>query len=109
MSNHLEKLPALVAQGIVRMQNATGAVDEAAAALLKVNSTDLRCLSILLCRGSMPPSELASLVHLTRAAVTTVLDRLEKRGLTRRTPDTKDRRSILIEVTPAAQKLVKEI
>jgi DNA-binding MarR family transcriptional regulator len=83
---------------------ANDAFDEVAAQKLGVNRTDLRCLSIIENesghQGSMTAGRLAELTGLTSAAVTAVLDRLEKAGYARRVRDQNDRRQVLVELTP---------
>ena len=91
----LEALGAAVPE----FQDATDAVDEAAAEVLGVNRTDLRCLGLLLRRGPTHPGELARAIWLTPGAMTTVLDRLERKGFVRRAPDSADRRGVRVEVT----------
>jgi DNA-binding MarR family transcriptional regulator len=55
-------------------------------------------------RGGAPhqqtPSELSGTLMLSPAAMTNRLDRLEASGLVRRVPDPKDRRGVLVELTP---------
>jgi DNA-binding PadR family transcriptional regulator len=41
--------------------------------------------------------------------MTALLDRLEKRGLARRTRDMKDRRRVLVEVTPALRQMAAQL
>jgi DNA-binding MarR family transcriptional regulator len=53
--------------------------------------------------GPLTPRELGARVGLTSGAVTALADRLEKQGWLRRTPHPADRRSVLLELTPAAQ------
>jgi DNA-binding MarR family transcriptional regulator len=83
--------------------------DAAAAQRLGVNRTDLRVMDILQRNGPMPISHLADLNQLSRPAMTTVVDRLEKAGYARRTRDSEDRRCVLVELTPLAQKRAREI
>jgi DNA-binding MarR family transcriptional regulator len=52
--------------------------------------------------------EMAETIGLTPAGVTAIIDRLEKRGLVRRTPDSKDRRAIRVELTPAGRRQHRE-
>jgi DNA-binding MarR family transcriptional regulator len=52
--------------------------------------------------------EMAEAIGLTPAAVTDIIDRLESRGLVRRTRDSKDRRAIRIELTPAGRRQHRE-
>lgn len=54
----------------------------------------------------MSPTELARTLLLTAASVTHRVDRLEKAGLVRRTPDPADRRGIFVELTPEGLGLV---
>ena len=48
----------------------------------------------------MTAGRLAELSGLTTAAVTSVLDRLERAGYARRVRDQPDRRQVMVEVTP---------
>jgi DNA-binding MarR family transcriptional regulator len=48
----------------------------------------------------MTAGRLAELSGLTTAAVTSVLDRLERAGYARRVRDQEDRRQVIVEVTP---------
>lgn len=79
---------------------ANEAFDEVAAQKLGVNRTDLRCLNIVENQGPMTAGRLAELSGLTTAAVTAVLDRLERAGYARRLRDQKDRRQVIVELTP---------
>jgi DNA-binding MarR family transcriptional regulator len=49
----------------------------------------------------LSPGKLAEDLELSSGAMTNRLDRLEDAGLIRRLPDTKDRRSVQVELTPA--------
>jgi DNA-binding MarR family transcriptional regulator len=90
-----------VATEIALFQHATGSVDEAAAALLGLNSTDLRCLGRLFL-GPRTAGELAAECGLSRGAMTTALDRLERSGYAQRVRSTTDRRQVTVEMTPRA-------
>jgi len=79
---------------------ANDAFDEVAREKLGVNRTDLRCLNIIDNAGTMTAGRLAELSGLTTAAVTSVLDRLERAGYARRVRDQPDRRQVMVEVTP---------
>ncbi|MGH7530012.1 MAG: MarR family transcriptional regulator, partial [Gemmatimonadales bacterium] len=93
-------IAAAVAAEVRAYQRAVDAFDEAAAAALGVNRTDLRCLDVLLERGSASPGELAAALGLTTGSVTAMLDRLERMGYLSRTSDPADRRRV--QVRPAA-------
>jgi DNA-binding MarR family transcriptional regulator len=87
--------------GLARAHEAANdAFDEVAREKLGVNRTDLRCLNIIENQGPMTAGRLAELSGLTTAAVTAVLDRLERAGYARRVRDQEDRRQVLVEITP---------
>jgi DNA-binding MarR family transcriptional regulator len=110
MSNYSKsELIALVGQRIQSFQDATDELDEAVAGRLGLNRTDLRCLSVLAQTGAMTPSALADATGLTRAAMTTALDRMERAGYLRRVRDQDDRRSLRLELTPQAVKDAQEL
>jgi DNA-binding MarR family transcriptional regulator len=92
-----------VMQAVAAFQDATDLVDEAAAARLGVNRTDLRCLGILGRTGAMTAGQLAQAAGLSPGATTTAVDRLVRAGYARRIRDVGDRRRVTIEPTPAAQ------
>jgi DNA-binding MarR family transcriptional regulator len=79
---------------------ANEAFDDVACEKLGINRTDLRCLNIVDNEGSMTAGRLAELSGLTTAAVTAVLDRLERAGYARRVRDQRDRRQVRVELTP---------
>jgi DNA-binding MarR family transcriptional regulator len=98
-----EKKQILVAE-LIRLarahEAANDAFDEVAREKLGINRTDLRCLNIIENEGPLTAGRLAELSGLTTAAVTSVLDRLERVGYARRVRDQPDRRQVLVEVTP---------
>jgi DNA-binding MarR family transcriptional regulator len=102
-------LEAEVGEQIRAFQGAVDAVDEAAAARLGVNRTDLRCLDLLLREERMTAGRLAEASGLTTGAVTALIDRLERAGYARRTPDPGDRRRVVVEPTPAARAASAEL
>lgn len=94
---------------IVGLQDATQAVDEAAADNLGVNLTDLRCLRLVLQDGATTATDLAHATGLTRPAITFAIDRLEKAGLAVRTADPTDRRRTLVEPTETAKRRISSL
>ena len=74
-------------------QTATDMFDHSVADYVGLDRTAYRCLDILDQEGPM----------------TALLDRLEKRGFARRTRDTKDRRRVLVEVTPELRQMAAEL
>ncbi|HNV86399.1 MAG TPA: MarR family transcriptional regulator [Candidatus Omnitrophota bacterium] len=57
---------------------------------------------------SMPMTEVSGRLHITKPAVTHLVDRLEKAGLLKRVPYPKDRRVYLVEIQPRGRQLVRE-
>jgi DNA-binding MarR family transcriptional regulator len=90
-------------------QTAVDLVDEAVADFLGINRTDARCLDILDQEGPMTAGHLAERARISPGAMTTLLDRLEHKGLARRTRDTEDRRRVLVEVTPELRAMAREL
>ena len=73
---------------------------------LRLNRTDLRCLSVLSQAGAISASALADAAGLSRGAMTTALDRIETAGYAKRVWDQQDRRSVRVEMTDAAKREV---
>lgn len=90
-------------------QTANQMLDSAIADYLGVHGTAFRCLDILDQEGPMTAGRLAELARLSPGATTTLLDRLEDKGLARRTRDTADRRRVLVEVTPELRKRSEQL
>ncbi len=90
-------------------QAANDAFDEVAYVKLGINRTDGRCLDIVENQGPMTAGRLAELSGLTTAAVTAVLDRLEEAGYARRVRDERDRRQVIVELTPLVAKRSERI
>lgn len=94
-----------LAEELIRLvranEAANDAFDEVACQKLGLNRTDLRCLNIVdNHEGPITAGRLAELSGLTTAAVTSVLDRLERSGYARRVRDQEDRRQVMVELTP---------
>jgi len=90
-------------------QVASDQMDEAFAALLGVNRTDMRCLDIAHRRGQVTAGDLAREAGLTSGAVTALLDRMERAGYLRRQPDPLDRRKVQVVPTEQIVKLADAI
>jgi DNA-binding MarR family transcriptional regulator len=56
----------------------------------------------------LEPTIIAQRLLITTASMTPLLDTLEKRGLVRRLPHPDDRRKRLVDITPAARRIVDE-
>lgn len=89
-------------------QRSTDALDDVVADRLGINRTDLRCLDWLL-DGPLTAGQLAEAVGLSSAATTTLLDRLESKGLVRRVRGTDDRRMVLVEMTETGRRLAGQL
>jgi DNA-binding MarR family transcriptional regulator len=102
-----EDLIAAIGAAVMQWQDATQLYDERVGARLGLSMSERQCLGAL-AHGPRPARDIAEATHLTRAAITTLVDRLEERGLVRRTPDTVDRRQVLVSMTPKAQRLTAQ-
>lgn len=65
-------------------------------------------LQIVARHGSVLPSTVAKSARLTQATVTSLVDKLARNGLVTRNRDTKDRRRIWIEITPAGTRALAQ-
>jgi len=92
---------------VVRWQDATQKYDEAVGEIYGLGPAERLCLSFLW-HGPQTASAIAREIRLTPAAVTALIDRLEKRGFVRRTADPSDRRKVLVEAAEATLKLTAE-
>jgi DNA-binding MarR family transcriptional regulator len=104
-----DELVGEVAGAIALFQHATAIVDAAAADVLGLNATDLRCMGRLYADGPSTAGNLADACGLSRGAMTAALDRLERAGYVRRVRGEADRRRVRVEVTPRALELTEAI
>jgi DNA-binding MarR family transcriptional regulator len=84
-------------------------LDHSVAEYLGIDATAYRCLDILDQEGPMTAGRLADRARLSPGAMTALLDRLEDKGLARRTRDTEDRRRVLVEVTPELRQRAEQL
>lgn len=75
-----------------------GLLNRAVAQRVGLNTTDVETLGVIAVVGTVTPTRLASLMAMGTGSMTLVIDRLERAGYVRRVRDTKDRRSITIDV-----------
>lgn len=101
----LDRLQA-IGVAIMRWQDATALFDEEFGVREGLSASERQCLAAL-AHGPRPAREIADATRLTRASVTTLVDRLESRGLLRRTADDKDRRQVLVSLTAKAKSLAR--
>ena len=85
-------------------ENNIGAVmfHQAVGQMLGLNVTDMKCLDIIVMKGSASPSQLAQLTGLSTGSATAMIDRLEKRELIKRRPNPDDRRGTTVVLTAGA-------
>ena len=76
---------------------------------LNVSAAGGLVLGMLRDRGAMSPSTLGERLIVTRATITGVVDSLERRGFVRRAPHPTDRRSVLVEITPAGLGVLQQV
>ena len=84
------------------LQRYTHSVDALTSQLRRgwgLNAHEMQAVSMLWEFGRMTMTDLGRRIPLSRAAVTTLTDRLERLGFVKRVPDPTDRRRILLEVT----------
>jgi DNA-binding MarR family transcriptional regulator len=105
VSKKRAQLIAEVREAFRRNGQAGDAMDQAAAEFLGIHRTDGRLLDILQMDGRMSAGELARAGHLSPAALTAALDRLERAGYVRRLRDEQDRRRVFVEITDRANEL----
>ena len=83
-----------------RLSTAIDGLDQRAALGLGVNRTDLRLLDLLAQGGPQSPAQLGRAQGLSSGGMTVAIDRLSQLGYVTRRPHPKDRRSLLVELTP---------
>ncbi len=76
----------------------TALFQQAAAAKYGLGITDMKTISVLMQEGPMTAGQIAKRLSLTTGAVTNVIDRLGRRDIVKREPDTKDRRKVIVAV-----------
>jgi MarR family 2-MHQ and catechol resistance regulon transcriptional repressor len=74
-----------------------------------IGISDFMVLEVLLHKGPLTISVIGEKVLLASASMTSAIDRLENRGLVRRTTCNSDRRIRLIELTCDGRKFIEEI
>lgn len=69
--------------------------------------TDAECIDFLQEMGPSSAGDLAKATRLTTGAITNVIDRLEKAGFVKRSPDPKDRRKVIVTFLPGKHSSAK--
>ena len=106
---NLEALRQAVGAETQSLQSAVDAFDEAAADVLGVNRTDLRCLEAIFQGDRLTPGVLGPALGLTTGSVTAMLDRLERLGYLTRSSDPSDRRKVVVGITEEAARKVWDL
>jgi DNA-binding MarR family transcriptional regulator len=75
---------------------------------LEVSQRELALLHTLAVEGPMISKDLGTRFRVPVSTMTGLVDRMEKKGLVRRVPNRRDRRSIELEVTPAGMLVLEE-
>ncbi len=87
-----------------RVLQLTERADFEMAEALGLSRGDFNAMSHLMGSKTMGPGELAHRLHMSSASATVLVDRLESMGHVVRQPDPVDRRRLVVEPTPAAQR-----
>lgn len=74
----------------------TALFHQAAAAKYGLGITDMKALGALMQEGPMTAGQIAKRLSLTSGAVTSLIDRLERRNFVQRAPDPNDRRKVVV-------------
>ena len=82
---------------------------QAVAARFGLGPTDMKCLDLARGERDLTAGRLAEITGLSTSAVTSVVDRLERRGFVTRARDARDRRKVLIRPTGAHDEEAAEI
>jgi len=76
---------------------------------LGLNLTESLCMTVLTTKNRSTPSELSRFTGMASGAMTTLLDRLEKRGFIRRLSNPQDRRGVIIELDARYSELARDL
>jgi DNA-binding MarR family transcriptional regulator len=100
---------AAAADAAARFGAAADEVDDAAAARLGVNRTDLRILGLVSAAEAMTAGALATAARLSPAATTAAIQRLAAAGHLRREVDPSDRRRAVVTVTATTAEILDRV
>ena len=94
-------LPQALTRELFNLSIAIDVIGQATAGRLGINQTDLICLDLLVQQGPQSPSQIASALGVTAAAISAMASRLEAGGYAHREMDPNDRRRVLIHASPS--------
>ena len=109
MAESKQELIRAVGEEMRALHNDVELMDSTVAEHLGLNRTDTRVLDILHQYEPLTPGQIAEHTGLTTGAVTTVIDRIERRGYARRVPDPTDRRKLRVELTERTRRLADDL
>jgi len=74
-----------------------------------LGTTEFGVLEVLYHKGRLPVCEVQRRILVESSSTTYVVDKLVRRGLVRRRPSARDRRVVLLALTPAGRRLIARI
>lgn len=74
----------------------------------KLTLPQFALLSQLAVGGPVSMTQISGKLHITKPAVTNLVDRLEQQGLLKRTPHPRDRRISILRIQPRGERLVHQ-
>jgi DNA-binding MarR family transcriptional regulator len=74
-----------------------------------ITGPQVRVMACLVSNGPMPLTQLSKILDMSHSTASGIVDRLEARGLLRRSQDATDRRRTTIEVMPSVTRYVREL
>ncbi len=106
-----ESRPAAADEALISLRRILKAVDAQARTLARETSltpSQIVVLKELSTRQSVQPGELARSAGLRQATISILLDRLQERGLVRRTRGDEDRRTVRVQITSEGQRVLAD-
>ena len=104
MRERIEELARFIERVSARFKESEGVF----ASRLEVSDRELALLRTLVAEGPMITKALGGRFRVPVSTMTGLVDRMEKKGLVRRVPGRRDRRSIELEATPAGALALRE-
>lgn len=102
-----EELVRTLGFAISHWQDSVEDFDSAVGDVYGLSAPERRCLSVV-SHGPQPANVIAKAVNLTPAAVTTLIDRLEKRGFVQRQADPTDRRKVMVAAAEKTEEVTRQ-
>ncbi|MEP6749992.1 MAG: MarR family transcriptional regulator [Bacteroidota bacterium] len=109
MQSKKESLPAVyeLMMGVRKFTRSTLILQHIIAEHMGLHATDAECIDFLQEMGPSTAGDLAKATRLTTGAITNVIDRLEKAGFVKRSPDATDRRKVIVSFIPKKHSAAK--